>query len=195
MSTDTPLVLVSNRGPVTFQPGGRDQARDRRARDGADRAGLTPPRDLGRVGDDRRGRRRGRAPRRAPVPGQDRRRRRVPGEAGRLRRPRLRRLLQHHRQPDAVVHPALPVGSVQRAGHPPQRDRGVRVRLQRRQRGPRARGARGGRGRRGAGGDGPRLPPVHASGPDPQPASGRVPAPLRPHPVEPVGLVARACRR
>ena len=42
------------------------------------------------------------------------------------------------------------------------------------------------------GGDGPRLPPVHAAGADPPRAPGRVPAPLRPHPVEPVGLVAGA---
>ena len=119
-------------------------------------------------------------------------RRRLPGEAGRLRPRRLRPLLQHHRQPDAVVHPALPVGSVQRARHPPQRDRGVRVRLQRGQRGPGAGGAGGDRGDRAAGGDGPRLPPVHAAGADPAGAPGRVPAPLRPHPVEPVGLLAGA---
>ena len=76
---------------------------------------------------------------------------------------RLRPLLQRLRQPDAVVHPALPLGPLQRAGHPPQRDRGVRVRLQRRQRGPRAGRRRGDRGRRGAGRDGPRLPPLHAA--------------------------------
>ena len=41
---DRPLVLVSNRGPVTY-PGRRfDQARHRRARDGADRPGLAPRR-------------------------------------------------------------------------------------------------------------------------------------------------------
>ena len=54
------------------------------------------------------------------------------------------------------------------------------------------RGARGDRGRREAGGDGPRLPPLHAARPDPPRAPRRVPAPLRPHPVEPVGLLARA---
>ena len=43
-----------------------------------------------------------------------------------------------------------------------------------------------------AGGDGPRLPPLHAAGPRAQGAPGRVPAPLRPHPLDPVGRLARA---
>ena len=89
--------------------------------------------------------------------------RRVPGAPGRQRPRRLRPLLQHLRQPDAVVHPALPLGPLQRPGHPAQRGRGVRVRLQRRQRGPRDRRHRGDRGRRRAGRDGPRLPPLHAA--------------------------------
>ena len=75
-------------------------------------------------------------------------RRRLPGAPGRQRPGRLRPLLQRLREPDAVVHPALPVGPLERAGHPPRRDRGLRVRLQRRQRGPRARRRRGDRGRR-----------------------------------------------
>ncbi len=104
----------------------------------------------------------------------------------------VRPLLQRLRQPDAVVHPALPVGPLQRAGHPPQRDRGVRVRLQRRQRGSRAGGRGGAGGRRGARRDGPRLPPLHAPRPRAPRAPGRVPAPLHPHPVDPVGRVARA---
>ena len=37
----------------------------------------------------------------------------------RARRRGLRPLLQRHRQPDAVVHPALPLGPLERAGHPP----------------------------------------------------------------------------
>ena len=126
------------------------------------------------------------------VPGPRARRRRVPGQARRVRPRGLRPLLQHHGQPDAVVHPALPLGPLERAGHPPQRDRGVRVRLQRRQRGPGPGRARGDRGRRAAGRDGPRLPPLHAAGADPPGAAGRLPAPLRAHPLEPVGLLARA---
>ena len=41
-------------------------------------------------------------------------------------------LLQRRRQPDAVVHPALPLGPLERAGHPPPRGRGLRARLLRR---------------------------------------------------------------
>ena len=83
----------------------------------------------------------------------------------------------------------------QRAGHPPQRGRGVRVRLQRRQRGPRA----GRRSRRSTGGDEPvvmvhdyhlyTLPGARAPR-----AAGRLPAPLHPHPVDAVGRLARAAR-
>ena len=86
------------------------------------------------------------------------------------------------------------MGPEQRAGHPPPRGRGVRVRLQRRQRGPRARGARRDRGPGRAGRDGPRLPPLHAAGDGPARAAGRLPAPLRPHPVDAVGRLARAAR-
>ncbi len=142
-----PLVLVSNRGPVTFHARRRGPARLGRAGDGADGPGLPPRRDLDRLGDERV-RRRGLArTRRSRVPGALPRRRRVPGAPGGQRPGGLRPLLQRVRQPDAVVHPALPVGSVERAGHPPRGDRGVRVRLQRRQRGSRAGGRRGARGR------------------------------------------------
>ena len=48
------------------------------------------------------------------------------------------------------------------------------------------------RRRRRPGRDGPRLPPVHAAGARAQSAPGRVPPPLRPHPVDPAGRVARA---
>ena len=71
-------------------------------------------------------------------------------------------------QPDAVVHPALPVGPVQRPGHPHPRGRGLRLRLQARQRGHGRRRGRGDRRRRGPGRDGPRLPPVPAAGDDPR---------------------------
>ena len=64
----TPLVLVSNRGPVTFHAGRRGPARLRRPGDGAHRAGLPPRSDLDRLGDERV-RRRGLArARRAGVP-------------------------------------------------------------------------------------------------------------------------------
>ena len=170
------------------------QARHRRAGDGADRPGLAPRRRLDRVRDDRRRRRRRPRRRATALHRPLARRRRVPGAARRLRRRGLRPLLQHLRQPDAVVHPALPLGPLQRAGHPPQRDRGVRVRLQRRQRGPRPRGDRGDRGPGRAGRDGPRLPPLHAAGARPPRAAGRLPAPLRPHPVDAVRRLARAAQ-
>ena len=57
MTNGAPLVLVSNRGPVTFEDDGIGQARHRRPRHGADRPRLAPRRGLDRVGDDRRRRR------------------------------------------------------------------------------------------------------------------------------------------
>ena len=48
-----PLVLVSNRGPVTFHAGGEIAARHRRPRDRADGPRLPPRSDLDRLGDDR----------------------------------------------------------------------------------------------------------------------------------------------
>ena len=120
--------------------------------------------------------------------------RRVLGAAGRERPRGLRPLLQHHRQPDALVHPALPLGPEQRAGHPPPRGRGVRVRLQRRQRGPGGRRRRGDRGALRARRDGPRLPPLHAAAARPARAARRVPAPLRPHPVVAERRLARAAQ-
>ena len=121
-------------------PGRRvGQARHRRPRDRADRPRLPPRRGLDRLGDDRRRRRGRRGARRRRVRDRGAGRRRVPRALRRLRPRGLRPLLQHLRQPDALVHPALPLGPEQRAGHPPPRGRGVRVRLQRRQRGPRRR--------------------------------------------------------
>ena len=43
-----------------------------------------------------------------------------------------------------------------------------------------------------AGRDGPRLPPLHAAGDGPRSAAGRLPAPLRAHPVDAAGRLARA---
>ena len=62
-----PLVLVSNRGPVTYHDDGSVTARHRRARDRADRPGLPPRGDLDRRRHDRGRRQAGRA-RRAAEP-------------------------------------------------------------------------------------------------------------------------------
>ncbi len=133
-------------GAGHLPPRRRDPARLGRAGHGAHGAGIASRSDLDRLGDER-ARRRGLARARGTViPGALPRRGRVPGAPRRLRPRGVRPLLQRLRQPDAVVHPALPVGPLQRPGHPPRGDRGVRVRLQRRQRGPRARGRRGARG-------------------------------------------------
>ena len=174
-------------------PGGRrGAARLGWAGDGADRAGVAPRGGVDRLGDERAGRGGLPRPRRARVPRALARGRRVPGAPGGERPRGVRPLLQRVREPDAVVHPALPVGPVQRPGHPPPRDRGVRVRLQRRQRGPRARRGGGAGGQRGAGGDGARLPPVHAPRPRAPSAPGRVSAPLHPYPLDAVRRVAGA---
>ncbi len=188
-----PLVLVSNRGPVTFEADGSTQ----RGSGGVVTAltGLATHREAIWIASamseyDAKASREhdGRAVPRALAD----RRRRLPRAPGRLRPGRLRPLLQRRRQPDAVVHPALPVGPVERSGHPPRGDRGVRVRLQRRQRRPRRGRHRRARGQRGTGRDDPRLPPLHAARPGPPRAPRRVPAPLHPHPLDAVRRLARA---
>ena len=78
--------------------------------------------------------------------------RRLPG---RERRDCLRPLLQ----PDPLVHPALPLGSLQRARHPPGGGGRLGARLQGRQRRHRRQRALAGRRRAGAAGHVPRLPP------------------------------------
>ena len=96
------LIVVSNRGPVTYDRDADGRAhrapRRRRARDRAARAARPPRRHVDRERDDRRGSRRRRGGGRATVVS----RRARPG--------RVRRLLQRRREPDAVVHPALAVG-------------------------------------------------------------------------------------
>jgi len=104
-----PLVLVSNRGPVTFHSGGEVQ----RGSGGLVTAltGLASHREAiwiasamnehdAEVSREQRG---------AVIPGALPCRGRVPGAARRLRSRCLRPLLQRLRQPDAVVHPALPL--------------------------------------------------------------------------------------
>ena len=119
--------------------------------------------------------------------------RRVPG-APRGERPRcVRPLLQRVRQPDAVVHPALPVGPLERARTSvATRSRRSSSATTSSTRTSRAPWWRSSRARERAGGDGARLPPVHAARPRAPRAPGRVPAPLHPHPVDAVGRVAGA---
>ena len=176
--------------------GGRlRQARHRRPRDRADRPRLPPRRDLDRLGHDRPGRRGRPRARRQAVRGRGARGRLLPRAVRRVRRRGLRPLLQHHRQPDALVHPALPLGPEQRAGHPPPRGRGLQAGLPGRQPRPRGRRHRRDRGPGRARRDGPRLPLLHAPRHGPRGPPGRLPAPLHPHPVDPAGRLARAARR
>ena len=125
------------------------QARRRRAGDGAERPRQAPPGAVDRVGDERRGRG-GRDQRRRRARRDRARRRLLRRLPGRERPGRLRPLLQRDREPDPVVHPALPVGPLERAGHPPDRGRGVGERLQGRQLGHRRPGGEVDRGPDGA---------------------------------------------
>ena len=128
--------------------------------------------------------------------GRDRARgRHLRGRPRRLRSRGLRRLLQRHRQPAALVHPALPLGPLQRSRHPRRGEVRLGVRLQGRQRRHRRRGDAPGRGPRGAAGDVPRLPPVYGAGAGPRGASRRVPPSLRPHPLAASGRVADPAAR
>ena len=126
MTSDTPLVLVSNRGPATFERAedGSIAPRAGRRRPGhrAHGAGAPPRGGVGGVRDDRRG------PRDQPPAGggsfeMELDEAQLPAAAGGERPRGLRPLLQRRGQPDAVVHPALPLGPLERPGHPPARDR------------------------------------------------------------------------
>ena len=130
--------LQSRAGAVRAQRGGgaHRAARRRRPGHGALGPGLASRRALwiaSAMTDEDIASPESRRPRRARIEGL-----RVPPLPKGERSRGLRPLLQRDRQPDAVVHPALPLGPLERAGHPAGGDRGVRVRLQRRQRGPRA---------------------------------------------------------
>ena len=91
------------------------QPRGRRPGDRAHRAGLAPRRDLGRLGDDRRttsrqARRHGGRPFTVQTPGGSEYRIKLVDSDPEA----YERFYSDLRQPDAVVHPALPVGPVQR---------------------------------------------------------------------------------
>ncbi len=111
---------------------------------------------------------------------------------GRQRPAGLRPLLQRDRQPDPLVHPALPLGPLQRAGHPPGGARRLGLRLPGGQPRHRRGGAEPDRGPGAAAGDAPRLPPLHGPADDPRAAPRRLPAPLRPHPLVPARQLAGA---
>ena len=188
-----PLILVSNRGPVTFGPGEGQWREQTRGGGGLvtallGLAELTPALWVSAAisdGDLAVAEEAGGGQLRAPGP-RDR-------DAGPLRgdRPRdVQPVLQRGREPDALVHPALPVGPQQRAGRAPRGARRLGPRLPRRQPGVRRGGQPGARRGPGAHRDAPRLPPLHRSRGDPGGPPGRLPAPLRPHPVEPAGLLA-----
>ena len=192
MTEQPPLVLVSNRGPVTYQEDGSVK----RGTGGLVTAltGLASHRDaiwIASAMTDAGRRRRPRA-RRQAVRGRGARGRLLPRALRRVRRRGLRPLLQHHRQPDALVHPALPLGPEQRAGHPPPRGRGLRGGLPAVNRDLAEAVVDEIEGQRRARRDGPRLPPLHAARDGPRGAAGRLPAPLRPHPVDPAGRLAGA---
>ena len=93
------------------------------------------------------------------------------------------RVLQRRREPDAVVHPALPVGPRGRAGRRPRAPRRVVRRLRAGQ--PRVRGRRRRRARTRARRRGllPRLPPVPRAAARARGAPGGAARALRPHPV------------
>ena len=99
-------------------------------------------------------------------------------------------LLQRDREPDPVVHPALPVGPLERPGHPPGGGGRVGRGLRGREPGPRRGGHPHDRGRGGPARDAPRLPPLHGAGAHPRGAARRLPPALRPHPVDPGRLLA-----
>ena len=102
----------------------------------------------------------------------------------------LRPLLQRDRQPDPLVHPALPLGPLQRPRHPPGGAGRLGLRLPDGQPRHRRRGPAADRGHRAAAGDAPRLPPLHGARADPRGAARRLPALLRPHPLVPAGQLA-----
>ena len=118
---------------------------------------------------------------------------------------RLPQVLQRRHQPDAVVHPALPLGPRPAPGHPRRGDGRLAQRLPGRERPVRE--GRGGRGAPGAGrapaprpggrrerraGAAARLPALLRRPGRPGRLPRRVPAPVRPHPVAAERLLARA---
>ena len=196
---EQPLVLLSNRGPATFERDESGELVPRRGGGGLVTAltGLLRQRDAlwiasAMTDEDvevepraRRARLRGRAGRAH-----------LPDPAGVLGPRRLRPLLQPDREPAAVVHPALPVGPLERARTSGcSRARGV---------GATATSRSTTTSREAAleeieDLDEP-IVMVHdyhlytCPGADPARAPGRLPPPLRPHPVDPAGRLARPAR-
>ena len=182
---------TGGRSPI--QPERRDQAGDRRTGDGADRPGLPPAGDLGGLGDDRRGRRPGRAA----------------TTAGRFRSGRLRA-----RSTESSWSPRSPTPTTASTTSSPTRCCGsssttcgicptrrtsaaTRPRRSSSATTPSTRTWRARCSTRSTRVEKP-VVMVHdyhlytLPGPHPPRAARCVPAPLRPHPVEPVGLLARA---
>ena len=193
---DDPLIIVSNRGPAQFERAEDGERTVRRGGGGLVTAlsGLVSHREAlwiasamtdedVAVSEERGG------PVELSIDGIE-----LPGAAGRQRRRRIRPLLQRDRQPDPLVHPALPLGPLQRARHPSRGARRLGQRLPGGQPRHRDRRARPDRGPRAAAGDAPRLPPLHGAGDDPGRAPRRLPAPLRPHPLVAARQLARAPR-
>ena len=193
-SRPAPLVLVSNRGPVTYQ----DDGSVKRGTGGLVTAltGLASHRDAVWIASamtdgDVDGRSASTAASafevEAPDGGD------VPRALRRVRRRGLRPLLQHLRQPDALVHPALPLGPEQRAGHPPR----TRSRRSSTATTSSTRTWREAVLEEIEGQEEP-VVMVHdyhlytLPGMVRERAPGRLPAPLRPHPVDAAGRLARA---
>ena len=192
------LIVVSNRGPVTF---GRDAGGDRVARRGG--GGLvTALRGLVRrhavtwvasaLGDEDRAvaaERGGEA-----VEEKARGRLHVPPAPARPRAACVRPLLQHRRKPAAVVRPSLPVAAGPGSEFRPRVVGGLERGLCRRQRAVRGGRQRGARGRAGRSRPVPRLPPLPRAGTGAASRARGGALPLRARAVAGFRLLARASR-
>ena len=192
MAEQPPLLIVSNRGPVRFSRGPDGELVAARGGGGLVTAlsGLAAARPVTWIAS-------ALTDEDAEVAARGPHHRRRPHRAPRGPRPRgVRPLLQRLREPDAVVHPPLPVGArvgaVGRSQRAPGLGRGLRPGqpgLRRRGRG----GARAGRGRAAAG-DAAGLPPLRRAGIDPRAGAGRRHPALHPHPVAACRTTGGCCR-